>query len=272
MAQTTPDAGQGNLHRGVAGLVFRRWETDLRRWYGHGLPDDYLTWDSETTGFSKTWDVPLEFGWCIVRDRKPVNRGAYLLDWTRYPALIEKDWLLDQLEKINYAMCVQKRSWQITWDVLKTEGRDPFKVIRFAHKLFTANREAGAPFIGHNSLAYDNDLWRNVFHEWIGQEWNWRKNELFDTGVLEKIVLTQSLEPNKRLIPGKGEHLYDFLVRCQKANRPGVKWNMDACVARYQLCERYGVCREDLHGASADAYCCHLLLEMHRENYEAGID
>jgi len=241
-------------------------EAELRRWYGHGLPVDYLAWDSETTGFNTAWDVPIEFGWCVVRDRKPVSRGSYMLDWTRYPNLVEKDWLLDQLERISYAMRMQNRSWQITWDVLRTEGRDPFKVIRFAHKLFTTNREVGAAFVGHNSLAYDNNLWRNVFYEWIGQEWSWYKGEVFDSGVLEKIILSQSLpDPTKRLTPQPQELLYDFLARAQKANRPGVKWNIEACAERYRLCERYGLCAEQLHGAAADAYCCHLLTELHRE-------
>jgi DNA polymerase III epsilon subunit-like protein len=268
MAKTSAHARQGSLQGGLTKLVFHKWETELKRWYGHGLPDDYLAWDSETTGFNKQWDLPVEFGWCVVRNRQPVNRGSFLLDWTRYPDLVEKNWLLDQLERIKYSMELNKRSWDITWERLHTEGRDPLKVIKFAHKLFATNREAEAPFVGHNTLTFDNNLWRNLFYEWIGEEWNWRKNELFDTGCLEKAVLTQALEPKKRLIPTPGEHLYDFLMRCQRANRPGIKWNMDACVARYQLCERFGVCQEDLHGASADAYCCHLLLELHREELE----
>jgi DNA polymerase III epsilon subunit-like protein len=246
-------------------MVFRRWETDLRRWYGHGLPEDYLAFDTETTGFKKDWDIPLEFGWCIVRGRQPVSRGSYLLDWTRCPDLVEKNWLLDQLERISYSMDLQKRAWHISYERLQTEGRDPLKVLNFAYNLFKTNREAGAPFVGHNSLTYDNALWANIFYEWLGKEWVWDKGEIFDTGCLEKAILTQALEPKLRLIPQRGEHLYDFLARCQRANRRGIYWNIGACVDRYKLCERYGVCHENLHGANMDAYCCHLLLEMHRE-------
>lgn len=271
MDQESAAPGPRHTPRNLARVVFSKWEAHLRKWYGCGLPENYLAWDTETTGFDKQFDLPLEFGWCVVRDRQPINRGSFLLDWTRRTDLVEKNWLLEQLERIDYSMRLNKRSWRITYDLLKREGRDPYQVIRFAHRMFTSNRDAGAQFVGHNSVCYDNELWRNVFYEFLGKKWQWQPGETFDTGCLEKARMSLELpDRSKHLFPQPGEQLDAFFRRVTHANRRGLKWNIEACVDRYHLCEDYGVCRDALHGANMDAYCCHILTELHRE--EAGRD
>lgn len=241
-----------------------RWETYLRRWFQLYLPDNYLAWDTETTGFNKSYDVPLEFGWAMVRGGNLSSRGSFILDWTRYPQYVEEAWLREQITRLEHAFREQGRQWHIPFQRLASDGQDPFFVMRFMRDLFTANREADAWFVGHNLLAYDQILTENLFAEWLGESWQWRDTETIDTGVLEKIARSQELEPRLRLTPEPNEPFWVFQQRAARASRR-IKWNADVCVARYGLLEKNGLEKKDLHGAGTDAFVSSLLIEHHKE-------
>lgn len=252
-------------------MVYRKWEADLLRWYGHGLPDDYLAFDCETTGGSREWDLPVEFGFTLVRDRVVIKKHAWVLDWTRYPE-IELDWLQDQIESLQYVYKLRGDEYIYTIPYLQKHGRDPYWVMDKAYRLFEANRVGGGVFVGHNALSFDYPLLKNVFNELLQRDWVFGPSELFDTGACEKMILCAGLpDRSKHLIPARNESLADFFLRVVRSHRVGVKWNLAACVDRYGFVDRFGINKAELHGAKMDSYVCHLLMEHHRvEDVEAA--
>ncbi|MCA9182056.1 MAG: hypothetical protein KDA51_11405, partial [Planctomycetales bacterium] len=145
--------------------------------------------------------------------------------------------------------------------------RDPRWVIDFIWKLFNECRNRGFYFVGHNALAFDSEMVANVIREFTGNEWQFQGDELVDTGCLEKITRCYSayLSPTQWLEPKPNEKLCAFMTRASRSVKQGVKWNIEACVERYQLCEKFGLCENDLHGAEADSFVCHLMIEAHRK-------
>lgn len=245
---------------------FVPWERLMHRWYGLRFPDDYLAFDFETTGTSRKKDLLLEAGWVIVRERKIVNRGSFLLDWTKYPG-IELDWLEGKIRYLRRCYEEKNKPYNFSIDRIRSDGRDPVWVLKFLYDLFLANREAGAKFAGQNAIAFDAYMFSHQTAEFLdNSEWVWQQDEILDTGCWEKILQSQyDMEPGWWIRPKQGEPLHAFMHRARYCNRPGLYWNIEAAVDRYQLCEKYGVCKENLHGAAEDSYAVHLLIEHHRD-------
>lgn len=236
----------------------RRWNRLFLEWYGTALPDDYLVFDLETTGLKRDWALPIDFGWAVVRAREIVNQGNMLLNWSEYPG-VERDWLFECLRKIQQSMAKRGKNFPYTVDLLERRGKPPEKVLGFAYELFRRNRQAKASFVGHNAWFFDSELITHVFGEACGLEWEFGGNELFDTGGMEKAMLAN-------LIPYPDETtLKEYFLRVHHNYQPGIKWNIEACVLRHDLEERYGISLSELHGnAGLDAKVAHLLLEEHR--------
>lgn len=231
------------------------WNQNFLRWYGAALPDNYLTFDCETNGLKRDWALPLEIGHCIVRDRKPVHRGHFVLNWDGYPG-VETDWLCSTMAQIRKQMGAQGKPYRYDLDYLHQYGKDPTTVLEFYYRLFTKNRAAGAFFVGHNAWSFDSPLLTSVMMESLGVSWVFDENELFDTGGMEKSLLGDIPPfPDDR-------SLKDFFLRACHAYRKGVKWNIDACIERYDMHNRFEL--GEAHGAEEDAYVAHLLFEEHR--------
>jgi len=241
------------------------WTQQLRRWFGNQIPDDYLTFDFETTGLKRDYDLPIDFGYTLVRDRKMVTRKSFLLDWESREELMEPGWLASRLGKIRKAYAARGDPYHYSTQRLAKEGKDPVRVLQFIHQLFTSNRKAGAGFAGHNAAFFDCEMARSCFWEYLGEHWIWRGDEVFDTGAMEKALeCARKLEPHRCAVPTSGESMYDFFVRTSRGRRAGIFWNIKKCVERYQLDKRFGVDLNALHGAKADSYVCHLLIEEYR--------
>ena len=53
------------------------WARELQRLFGISqFPDDYLAFDYETTGFEQAYDLPIDFGYTLVRGGKPITRKS----------------------------------------------------------------------------------------------------------------------------------------------------------------------------------------------------
>jgi hypothetical protein len=255
-------------------MITPKWETLLKSWYGVKLSDDYLTFDLETTGFRRTTDhdkghgadLPVDFGWRLVRDRRVVHKGHYYLDWTRYPEYVEPEWLEEELARIGRHMAKANKTWIYSPALLQEKGRDPFWVLNFAYDLFEANRESGAVFVGHNALAFDAGLLNTTFTEFLGKSWEFRDGELIDTGSLEKVLSCLATgDPYQYFTPRADEPLGAFLRRVAASPRGGIPWNIEHCVEKYQYVKEHGLDPRKLHGADADSHVCHLLIEDNRE-------
>ena len=220
-----------------------------------------------TTGFKRDYDLPIDFGYTLVRDRKVVTRKSFLLDWTSREDLMELGWLSSRLERIRKAYAAKGDPYHYSTQRLAKEGKDPVRVLQFIHQLFTSNRKAGAGFVGHNAAFYDCEMARSCFWEYLGEEWVWGGNEVFDTGAMEVVVeCARKLEPHRCPVPRSGESMFDFYVRASRGRRPGIFWNIKKCVERYRLDERFGIDLNALHGAEMDSYVCHLLIEQMRDD------
>lgn len=242
------------------------WSRQLKAWFNSCIPDDYLTFDYETTGFERDYDLPIDFGYTLIRGRKMVVRKSFILDWTRRPKLVDPDWLRARLYRIEQAYASRGEPYHYSMKRLRREGKDPLKVLKFNYDLFCANRNAGASFAGHNAAFYDCEMAKSCFYEYLGKDWVWGGNEVYDTGTTEKVLeCARKLDPARCPVPKPGETMYEFFVRASRGRHAGIIWNAKACVERYKLEERFGVDTLALHGAEEDSYVCHLLVEEQRD-------
>jgi DNA polymerase III epsilon subunit-like protein len=217
-----------------------------------------LAFDYETTGLLAEDDLPLDFGYCLVRDGQVVWRRHFLLDRTSRPDLVEPHWLAGRFDDLR--RYYQRRGLHLAYSEkrLAAEGHDPLRVLAWNHKLFSWARSRGLWFVGHNAVSFDCRLSAGWFKEYCDDPWHWGDCKIFDTGVAEKVYrCALSGDSAKYLIPKSGEALSVFLRRAAASPRAGIKWNTAECVARYGL----ELGRDTLlHTAAVDAYVCHLLM------------
>jgi DNA polymerase III epsilon subunit-like protein len=237
------------------------WTEKFFQWLGHALPDDYLTFDCETTGLKAGWDLPVEIGHCVVRNRKVVHKGSTILNWVGWPDM-DVGWLDERLTKVRDAMAEQNKSFNYTVDRLREEGKPPENVLSYYHKLFTRNRRESGKFVGHNAWAFDSNILRETFDQACGLIWDFGLDELYDTGGMEK-ALRGDLEPYE-----DERSLQEFFMRVHARRLAGVRWAIEVCVDRYNLLDGTGLTKDDLHDAGQDSLVTHLLFEEHRKAYE----
>lgn len=247
--------------------VLNRFRDYFKNRFRAGLPSNYLCWDLEATGFSRDDDLIVEIGHCVVHDRKPVQRMATLLDWTRSEH-VNQDWLRD---KLNYVKkCVETdedgnpngRRFDITYERLRKEGVPPEDAFEYYFDLFARVHNGGGFFVGQNVYAFDAEMFAAQTAEFLGEAFKFEPDVMIDVGALEKATQL-----------GMGvfddETLKDYFKRVASFNRKGVKWNIEHCVNKYKLPELYGIKAEELHGAGEDSYVCHLVYEEIRNIIEA---
>lgn len=234
-----------------------RWSKIFLEWYGKPLPVDYLVFDLETTGLKRDWHLPVDIGHTIVRNKKVVHQGNFLLNWTGYPG-VDREQLAADLNKVAAAMQAQGKLHHYPIERLEAEGHDPFKVLTFYYQLFTKNRRAGAKFVGHNAWFFDAVMFSHVLEEATDLVWEFKPDEIFDTGAMFKAV-------RGNLAPYPDEKtLQEYFLRVKNSYMKGVKWNIEACIEHFDLANKYGLDTSELHGAKSDSYVAHLLFEEHR--------
>lgn len=240
-------------------MASRTWNSRFLDWLGHPLPASYLAFDCETNGLQNDWSLPVDMGFCLVRNRRVVKQGDQVLNWVGYPG-VDADWLEATLKRTAAAMKRQGKPYRYTMDFLRRHGHSPERVLYFYWRIFRKTRKRGYKFIGHNAWHFDSKLVSNILREACGLRWVFGPGELYDTGGMEKALLAGDLAPREDEYT-----LQDYFRRVHAARRRGVRWSIEHCVARYDLCRRFGLQERDLHGAGADAYVSHLLFEEHRK-------
>jgi hypothetical protein len=250
-----------------AGMIINKWGPVFRQRYGGSLvPDDYFTFDLETSGFHQTRDVILEWGHCLVRDRKVVDRSSFLVNWYDHP-VVPPNYITSQLERIAQAMRVNNRSWRITPELLKTQGIPPHKFIPWLFEYLTTVKNEGYLFVSHNGVNFDSKRVQSHFEQDLGKQFDFGEDQVFDTGAIEKA--SQMLDVEKSL-PRPGETLRAYFSRIAYCKAPGVFWNIEDCVKKYQLVDKYKLDPSRLHSAGEDAFALHCLMEEFRHLSEAA--
>ncbi len=245
-------------------MIVNSWPLSFLKRFGGSLPTDYCSWDLETTGFRKD-DLIVEVGHCIVHDRAATHRMTAVLDWTRHKQ-IELKWLKERLDWAKKTMENDKdgnptgKHYTMTLDRMRTEGQNPEEVLDFYYNLFCKLRQNGKFWLGQNLLAFDERVFNRHLQEFVGFEWQFGDDEVFDVGALYKAT-------HMGLLPYTKDTLRSYISRVSHtSSKKGFKWNIESCMAHYGLAEKYaeqlagGIC----HTAGHDSYICHLIFEEQR--------
>lgn len=261
MGLTTKSASELRHERESAGMIISRWQPWFTQQYGGTFPVNRFHYDVESSGFSRKDDVIVEWGHCMVRDGKVVDRNNVVINWFLCPDSIPADRLRYQLERVAREMRQAARSWRLTEKILREEGVHPDKAIPWIYDLLTSVQDQGMMLVSHNGWNFDNPMLLEHFKQDMNKDFVFNPNQLFDTGCIEKATQLMEVNP-ERALPQQGESLLAYFKRISGWRATGVYHNLDShCVKKYRLVEKYGIDPYALHTAGEDAYVLHLLME-----------
>lgn len=240
-------------------MIIPTWPAYFRARYGGELPRTYLAFDTETSGFSLERDIVLEIGHCLVENGKVVDRGSYPIDWRGHD-IVQEPWLRQKIDHISQSMQKQGKAFHCTWDYLCGKGTKPAKVFGFYMRFFADLMASGCAFAGHN-LAFDEGMFAgNAVGFGYAVDFALPEDRFWDTHAIEK---ANQMAGDVRALPRPGETLRDYFTRVGKSFTR-IKSNLDRhCFVKYKFAEK-GLKPGDCHGASADAFMVHLLMEEFR--------
>lgn len=228
---------------------------------GGELPVDYVTFDTETTGFSPTDDLILSWGHVLVRNRVPVARLSFLINWFE-GGLVPHDEIRFLLKKVRRYMSFADKEIGIDEERLRTEGVSPLKCLPEMHRQLCKWMSDELLLVGHNAVNYDYRMLQGMFTDFSVGDFRLHKDALFDTG---SVVKSLALLHDRTYMPKLGESLVDYSKRLIYKHAPGVKWGLDGPeVAKFDLV-KYGVDRTKFHTADNDALAVHGIFETFRD-------
>ena len=233
------------------------------------FPDDYLVIDTETTGVKLQCDYITQMGHCLVKGRKVVDRGSFVLDWTKHPG-VDQRWLQERL--LETRLHVERnrdgsqtgRTYHMTYDKMASEGVEPTAVMQHYLDWFKETAANKMVFVGHNSYNFDANILQAHFRRLFADDWKFDEWGMFDTGMVLKAS-------QAAMAPWEGETPGQFYKRVNSQFLRGIYWSLDRyAVPTYKLADRYGLDMKQAHDASFDCYVTHLLFETLRDEHEAS--
>lgn len=218
-----------------------------KRCPGGKLPENYIILDSETTGTDIKQAAVLQWGFCVVEQRKPrANFSTYV----KRPSSLQIDPMALKLHGIDHA-------------VLEKHGEDPYEVMSAVIENLEAWRRRGFMFSGHNLMRFDAELLEREAKE-LGLHFRFGDNEVIDTGMLVKA--------SQLGLPFKDkDSLRSYYERVSNV-RATVKWSLDRhCIKHYKLAR---FVNQDVidkaHDAAIDTLLTHHLFEVMRDTVFGG--
>jgi len=241
-----------------ARLIDPRWYAHLAAFIG-GFPDDYLVFDCETNGLEmrSKQTLPVELGWCLVRQRAPVNEGSFLINWGLHPD-IDAAWF-EQSVKATAAKMIELGNEPVLWETLRDEGYDPREVVPSFRDLLIDAKTNGYKYVGHNAYAFDRPIVENATHTATGDMFRFDYRSFVDTGMIEKAHSANIRVPQ----PG-GQSVFRWYEEVYGTIRKG-KWNLSGCARKYDLVARHSLDLSQAHAAGFDCRMTHFLLEAYRD-------
>jgi DNA polymerase III epsilon subunit-like protein len=211
---------------------------------GGNLPDSYLVFDLETSGFNHTPrrgqkpDVIVQLGVAVVQDREMTENMAVYIK--RPPGTMS-----DGAREVT----------GITDELLAEKGVEPEEIYPKLITLFQLYRDSKCMYMGHNMVGFDAPFLAADF-ERHGHAFKIAPNEYMDTGMLFKAAqLRQS--------PGQREDLHRFFCRI-KDTRSRAKWNLTLATQMLGVDKKHGLDMGAAHDAGFDCRATHLLFEEMR--------
>lgn len=236
------------------------------RWYAHvasfigGFPENYLVFDCETNGLeprSKA-TLPVELGWCMVKDRVAVHEGSFLLNWALHPGT-DPAWFEESVRRTERGMQEKGIEHTISWDRIHADGQDPREVVPCFREFLVDAQNNGYKYVGHNIYGFDRPIVENATFTATGDMFRFDYRRFIDTGMIEKSHSASIPVPN----PGD-RAVFRWYEDVRNIVRKG-KWNLGGCAYKYGLVEKHGLDLASAHAAGFDCHMNHLLLEAYRE-------
>jgi DNA polymerase III epsilon subunit-like protein len=219
-------------------IICRLLNEVAKRCPGKKLPDNYFVFDTETTGVNKYSDRIVQYGYCLVINKKKECSEAQLIDRSMikmHPKAIE--------------------AHGITSEYMKANGIPVGEYVPTLVELMLSVRSSGGMFVGHNMMAFDVPMFEQETML-LKIPFKFKDNEVIDTGM---IVKAAQLDMNFR----PEESLRNFYLRISEI-RSRVKWSLAGyCFDTFEL-EKSGVSRDKAHDAGSDCVLTHYLFEKLR--------
>lgn len=246
-------------------VIVNHWDRAFTRQYGYTFPDTFLSIDTEYTGGNDQKDIILEIGHTLVQDGEIVNRLNLILDWTDHP-VVSAGWLRSALGRCR----AQNPKFRITQELMAEEGLKPEEALEFYYDLFRRWQKQRGFFVAHNGFYADERMLIGNFEGFLGKDFRFGENSLFDTGALFKAsqVIASSdpylMERRPTFLPRPTDTLETYFRRVVHAHAPGIRWRLWDCVSYFGLVEKHTLDKSDWHNAQFDSYITALLMkEIH---------
>lgn len=243
-----------------AALWFRDWAIQY-----NGFPDNYLVIDTETTGKDISKDIIIQCGWCKVVNRKVVDNGGILLDWSRSP-YVDPSWIRRRMVLTSTEMAKKHKVYPWKFDMLAGATNPIHGLADLLDKICEIRSENGI-IVAHNGIGLDYPMIAAHFKRFLKIKFEFRPEEMWDTGALEKGSQINEFMYECEL-PG------DFAWRVLERNTDcGIKWSLHSHVIhKYDLANKYNLNLDEAHNAIFDSYVTHLLFEEFRTLAEIGLE
>jgi hypothetical protein len=253
-------------------MVINEWDSRFIARYGSTFPSSYLCFDTEFTGRSVTNDLVVEIGHVLVEDGKVIDRLNLILNWYDHPQA--------HTFNLDYRLNIMKKrlgdDWKFTPQLLKTQGINPLKALKFYHKLFKLWADRKMFFVAQNGVNADEAMLRGNFSRFINKSFDLPEDGYFDTGAIFKAFSiwnseSENVKPYKSyILPGKHETLKSYFSRVCNTRITGVYWSLKFILEHFNLLQKHNLSTSDLHSAGFDALCLHYIMEEYRNLSVSG--
>jgi hypothetical protein len=243
----------------VTTMIDPRWYARMASFIG-GFPDNYLVFDCETNGLEprSRQTLPVELGWCMVKDRIALQEDSFLLNWALHPD-IDEIWFEESVRRTERGMKEKGIEKTIPWERIRDEGHDPREVIPCFREFLVDAQTNNYKFVGHNVYGFDRPIVENATMTATGDMFRFDYRRFVDTGMIEKSHSARIPVPN----PGE-QPVFRWYEDVRGYVGKG-KWNLGGCAIKYGLVEKHGLDLSLAHGAGFDCHMNHLLLEAYRD-------
>lgn len=204
---------------------------------GGKLPDNYLVFDTETSGVDHALDRILQFGFLVVDGGVPEEEYSFYVRRSRDDVVISPG-----------AFAVHG----ISYELLADKGVGPGEALRSVVDLFTFARAQDRMIVGHNAASFDASMFEREC-ALVGNPFRFDIDLFLDTGMIVKAA-----QLNIDYIPDRVS-LKAWYRRIADIRAPGVRWNLDRfCIGNFGLVKQGSV---KAHDAGGDCVLTHRLFE-----------
>ena len=215
--------------------------------------DDYLVFDTETSGLDNIKNRILQVGFAYVKDRKVTDSVAKYVKVP--PGTVSHSHDDEETgERIKGSVDING----ITEETLEKYGESPVEVFGWVKKMFLNAKNKGLPLVGHNSVRFDIPFIMNELDRHNVGRVELDNDLIIDTGILVKGARIS-------YVPRPEQNLKKLWYDISLLRMKGVFYSIDWCFKHFKLDETRGASKIDQHDAAADAVLTHHILESLRD-------